>query len=448
MAPARSQALLRRHRAAAGLVLALALVPLTGQCLTWDYVPEGSLGARYETNPRYVSELGTEDDAWAGVLSGSVNIRGEGDRVRIGFRPQVRFAVYTGAEKSDQLDTDDFYLPLVIVSSGQRSRYGLNTGYSDVSTRDSEIRVVDPNDPGQPGSSGRIIVVDETQQRWYVQPSAAFQVSERDRLDINLNYENVTYSEALLTTHSDFEYAVIGASWTRTLTPRSEVNAGFSIDGFRAEQPGSPIENETLTYSGNVGYKYAFWEQTTVGATLGTSRSDITLKGLLVVDHDGNPNTPPVPCLDPVQNTLVLCELKADDENFVGEVFFRQRTTDTITTEFLVSRAIQPNSDGAQVTQDIVRGFVKKAFTPRLDVSLGLTWISQQAVGDQGGVRAQRFDRDYQQAELSTSWRWTRTLSVGASYRFTSDDQSGFSSITTDNQIVTLQLIYTGLGSH
>lgn len=429
--------------------LGLSLAPATGQCLTWDYVPDAAIGARYESNPEYVNEMADKDDAWAAVLDGGLSMRGEGDRVRIELEPRIRYVAYTATEKSDQLDTTDYYIPLTGLWTGQRSQYALGTGFTRLSTRDSEIRVVDPNDPGQPGSSGRIVVVDEHQKRWYVQPSAAFQVSERDRLDLSASYEDVTYSEAQLTQRSDYEYAVLGASWTRTITPRSEVNAGLSVDGFRASQPGSPIENETITYSGNLGYQYALSDQTTVGATIGTSRSDISITGLPFVDHDGNPNTSPVPCLDPVQNTLVLCELETDDQNFVGELFFRQRTTNTITTEVMVSRAIQPNSDGAQVTQDVVRGFIKKELTPRFDVSLGATWVSQQAVGEQeAGALAQRFDRDYRQAELSASWRWTRTLAVGASYRFTSDEQSSGTSLTTENNIVSLQLRYTGLGSH
>jgi hypothetical protein len=146
---------------------------------------------------------------------------------------------------------------------------------------------------------------------------------------------------------------------------------------------------------------------------------------------------------------LVPCTLKSTDDNFVGEVFFRQSTGQTITTELSASRSIQPNSDGAQVTQDAARIHVAKSFSPRWNGSIGATYIAQEAVGkDVAGTLADRFDRDYVRVEASISFLLSRTWSIAGRYAYSSDDQTSGQSITTKNSTVGLHLRYSGLGTH
>jgi hypothetical protein len=412
-------------------------------------VPEVVLGLRYETNPDYLSNSDLEDDAYAGVLDTRLRITGDGNRGRIDLQPRIQASVYTGAENDSRFDTVNYYLPVSGLWVDRRAQYSVTAGYSDISTRESEIRVVDPNDPGQPGSSGRIVTVDEDQERWYLRPAIDFQVTQRDIFGVTLHLEDVTYTEAEFTNRSNYEYGSLGASWTRAISAKSKVSSGVSVDGFRASPPGSPIENETVTYGFNIGYQYAWSDITTLGATVGASRSDISVTGLPFIDHDENPTTPPLPCFDPIQRIIVPCELKTDDDNFVGEVFLQQKTTDTITTELRISRAIQPNSDGAQVTHDLVRGYISKALSPQLNASIGATYIRQDAVGKQtAGLFTRRLERDFVRAEANLSWRLSRQWSIGAGYYFTSDEQTGGISISTDNHVVNLQLRYKGLGSH
>jgi hypothetical protein len=435
----------RTRRAA---LLGLCLAPAAGYALTWDYVPTVILGARYETNPSYVADNDLEDDAYSGVLDLSASLRGEADRARLTFRPRVRFTEYTGAENSDALDQFDWFLPLDGTWGGQRAQYAFAAGYSDISSRESEIRLSDPNEPGQPGSSGRVVIVDEDQERWYVAPSATYLITPRDQLGLTLSLDDVTYDKAELTNRSNYEAGSAGVSWTRSLGIKTRASASVTVDAFRAEQPGSPVENETISYSAEIGYEYAWSDVTTVGLTVGASYSDVSVTGLEVIDDDQNPTTPPVPCFDPQQQALVPCELETDDQNFVGQLFLRQKPAETITTELSVSRSIQPNSDGAQVTQDVARVFVSRDFTPRFGGRIGGTYVRQEAVGSENGTLGDRFDREYMQAEVGVTWRLSRSWAIGAAYNFSSDEQKGGIASSTTNNTVNVQLRYQGLGSH
>src|SRR5262245_10331918 len=79
-------------------MLALLLAPVAGHCMTWDYLPTIIVGTRYETNPNYVNDSDLEDDAYAGVLDTTLDIRAETQRARLGLEPQVRLSYYMGAE--------------------------------------------------------------------------------------------------------------------------------------------------------------------------------------------------------------------------------------------------------------------------------------------------------------------------------------------------------------
>lgn len=417
--------------------------------MTWDYLPTAIVGERYETNPFYVDDDQVpEDDAYATTFEGSLDIRGQSGRVSLSAKPRVRFALYAGTDEDSQLNAANYYLPLSGVWTNLRSQYAVSTGYSQISTRESEIRVADPNVPGG-GSSGRVVTVDEDQERFYLGPSANFQLSSTDLLGFDANFENVRYTEADLTNRSNYDALSIGMTWTHSLGQKTKLSLGASIDGFVAEQPGSTVENETVTYSINAGYEYLLTETTSIGATVGTSRSEIELTGLPTIDDDEDPDTPQQACFDPQQQEIVLCTLKTDDENFVGRLFYRQQLNRTITTEVSASRSIQPNSDGAQVTQDVLRGFFSKELSPQLGTSLGATYIRQEAVGKEtAGTLSNRFDRDYAYAEASLSWHLARTFWIDAGYYFTLDEQTSGIETSTLNHAVSVQLRYQGLGSH
>ena len=156
IAPGAPRAGSRRTGVAAfgSLAIAVGLAPAAGYGASWEYVPTVATGITYETNPNYVSDTQVEDDAYSGILDLAVDINRETGRSRFTFRPRTKFAVYTGADNSSDLNIADYYLPINALWADRKVQYALNAGYSQISTRDSEVIVSDPNNPGQPGSSG------------------------------------------------------------------------------------------------------------------------------------------------------------------------------------------------------------------------------------------------------------------------------------------------------
>ena len=278
-------------------------------------------------------------------------------------------------------------------------------------------------------------------------PSASWQIDPRDVVSAGFGYDAVSYTESELTGRPGYQGASAQTTWSRSLAPQHKVSIGLNFDAFYSDYPRSKIENDSVTYGMNVGYDYVWSEYTTMGLTAGAARSDITLKGLPLISTSSGP----LPCLDPVQNVFVLCKLKTDDTNFVGQIYLSQRSGQTITTSFSLGRSIQPSSDGAQVTDDFARAYLAKDFSPMLTGNLGITYSRQRAVGAQNdnGIIAQRFSRDFWNAQAGLNWRLNRTWQASASYGYSQDGQTGgFTDETATKHRIDLIVKYAGLGNH
>ena len=53
------------------------MVPTTGQCLTWDYVPTAVFGVLYEVNPQGALDSSQSDNSYAGSIGAGLNVSAE-----------------------------------------------------------------------------------------------------------------------------------------------------------------------------------------------------------------------------------------------------------------------------------------------------------------------------------------------------------------------------------
>ncbi len=432
-------------------ILILALLPGLAAGLTWDHVPSASAGAGYETNP----SRSAQDEKESFVITGNarLSIRGESSTLRATFLPELQAASYTDLERDDRDDNYvNYFLPLSVSRSWQNAMASFSGGYSRVSTRDSVIVRFDPNTPPQPG----IDTADrrtEYQERWYFSPSFRYRLTPMDSLGVSLRYDDMKYTEAEYSWRSNYKSGSADLSWDHTLNPRSTISLGLNASGFEAKRPDSPYvsglptyKNDTVTYGFSAGYQFALTSASMVGLTAGASRSDVEIKGLPWISTPAGP----MPCLDPVQHVFVPCTLKSSGDNFIGEVFFRQRTAQTVTTELRLSRSIQPSSDGSQVTLDQAAAYLTKEFTPLLSGRLALLYWQQDAVVRQAAsVLSNHFNRDYYSLEASATWRLNRSWSVISQYTYTDDQYNSTSSpYSVSNHRFYIYLRYSGLGNH
>jgi len=425
--------------------LGVALLPAPAAARTWDYVPSASVGGGYESNANSASQSSQEESSYVATAGAYLDITGETSTSRVGFRPEVRGAVYSGLSAASRDDSYlNYFLPVTVAQSWQTAQASLSAGYSRISTRDSIVIGFDPNNPPRPGidTANRRT---EYQERWYLSPSLRYQLTPRDLISLSLNYDDVTYTEAMFSFRTDYTAGAAELSWDHSLGQRSTVSLSANISTFEATRPQSPVRNDTLTYGLTAGYQYALTPAATVGLTAGSSRSEVDIKGLPWI------STPAglLPCLDAAHNVFVPCTIRSTGDNFIGEVFYRQRPEKTVTTELRLSRAIQPSSDGSQVTVDQVAAYLTKEVTPLLSVRLAGQYWKQDAVTRQANALSDRFRRDYYSLEASATRRLNRSWSVGGQYTFTNDQRDyDVVASSTPNHRLYFYIQYSGLGSH
>lgn len=426
----------------------LLVLPVSAFGAAWEIVPRIGTEVSYETNPDNTSRQSEEDDGYILALVGAANIRFATPRSSGTFEPLLRLRQSYGNDGNNQLDGTDFLLPLTASYSGQRSQTSMSVGYSQLPSREADYQVVDPNSPLPPGGVGCDVDirgrcrVDETQSRWYVNPGYSYYLSPRLVASANAAYSETRYDESDITGRFNYEYVTGSASITRTLAEQHNISASVNASRYEADQDGGPLTNTTETTGVSLAYEYALAPNTSVTVAGGISVSDFTIEGRATVGG--------LPCLDPDLNEFVLCKTKGQDTNFVGELFLRQKLDESITTQFGVSRSVQPNSDGAETTVDLANAFIERKISPRLRASAGFSYTKQDAIGSEEiELLRQRFDRTYYRLSLKTSWNLTRHWVVGAGYEYYIDDQSlftplglGDSSIDSRNQIYSLSMQY------
>jgi hypothetical protein len=438
---------------AGAVVLACAqLLPAPSRALTWDYVPYASAGAGYETNfngavdyddPRLPD--GHQDDGYLFLGSASLEMIGEDAARQLTFKPDADFGVYTGIDKNASRDDNyfNYFLPLTARQVWQTSIARVSAGFSRVSTRDL-VDTTDPNDPSRPGINSTSQAT-EYQERWYIAPSYQYQFTPTDSISLSASFDDVTFTQAEFSGRSDYTASSAEATWSRSLTPQTSISLSANASGFQSKGQTVPIENDTLTYGLSAGYQFALTQTASVGVTAGASRSDVKVKNLPAVSVGG---FFALPCLDTAQNIFVTCTLKSTENNFVGQVFYRQRSEDNIVTELSASRSIEPNSDGSQVTLDTARAFVTKDFSPLLTGQVGASYSKQDAVASQGGVLSNRFSRKYMQVNASLTRRIDRSWAIRGEYIFNQDDQSAGASYTTPDHRLNFLIQFSGIGRH
>jgi hypothetical protein len=440
--------------AAVIILLTLTSAEPAGAAST-GFQPFITTAIQYESNPNYRQD-GRENSATGLVMETELNAYSETKRTRWTFEPSFRLSNYSGSE-NDNLDGDDFRLPFSGTYSTARTAAGVSGQYSQSTTRYGELEQAIPDDPDNPGSpgSGRVNRIDDDQVYKSIGPYLRFNLSPTDSLTFSTNYSETSYDQAAVTRQPGYENLGTQATFQRLFNPKNFAFASVNGTFFKSEQPcgaitsfadtcgivfvpgqiGTDITNDTDTFGINFGYEFARTPTESLSISAGTARSDFAIRNLRSIEN--------LPCFDSAQQTLTPCRFEGSETNFIGEVSYSVRSESTTSTAS-ISRSLQPNSDGATVTQDNLQAFLIREVSPRIQVRAGITLLKSEFVGgSRNGELRERFKRDYWRIAIGGSWRLTKRLSIRGGYDFLDNDY-GDSSSSAKNNIFTLGLQYTG----
>jgi hypothetical protein len=409
-------------RIAAPTFLTSSLVSLAGFCIgsadaaDWQWDPEVILSGNYNTNYG-LDSLGAQNISVAGTsVDASMHASLLDPTTRFEITPRVRTVYYPG---QTEFDANDAYVNSQFQQSWQRANFTLTGIFWSQDILQSFLPTTNVGTPlGQNSPGGDLAVVNERvrQDLLILTPSASFDLSPRETLEIQAGYLGVDYSQAVANQAENFKNYSGSVGLGFAVTAQSTVTVRVNGSDLRPES-GSTAN----TYGGEGEWRTHLSEVMQAYAKLGLEHTSFgTVQAASVTA--GSPMTS-VSGGSPV--TSVSGGFGISRKFFAYDLF----------ADF--SRSVSPDSVGAVVARDDLRVRLEHKFSARTSGYVGLRGINQTALGNSAGFAAQR----YGQAALGFEWRIFRQFSVISQYAYTTLKDANVGQAAGSNA-VTISLDY------
>lgn len=381
------------------LIVQTAADPGAAARAATEVLGEVKTGVEYRTNPRHARSSSKEEDATALAVDLRLPVKWHTERWELNLRPRLDYRYFTKST-NDDLDERDKYLEGDGLFQTARSQFGFSTGLTDTSIRTSALN---------PDGSGRSD--DGTQERWYVNPYLALNVSERDTLQVGGGYNDIRYRNNIDPRY-DYENGYVTATLQRQLNAKNSISLQGTMSRFDSVEPVSTVENDSRTNNMALiyGHRFSATLQSEVNIGWARTRSTVTRPNFFNFFFGY--------LCDPA---LTRCETRSSGSNFVGDLSLTSFTERT-SVKISINQRITPNSNGSEVVQTSVAGNLSRYLTRNLLAFVDVNGFKQRDTGD-GANR----DRDYVSFIARLEWEFRRRWWLGTQYRFIYDEQTDFS---------------------
>jgi hypothetical protein len=385
-----------RHQLVVPIILSVALVfPAVTQA-QWDIAPSIGAGYQYDDNPILIGDTTLGDSVNGYLLEADAEILYNSQLTEFSLTPRVLVSRY---DEISELDSEDYFVDLDYLYTGQRSRFRVRGYYGDESTRTAERSGVDFNvdDPADipDDNSGRVLNT-ENRQRIQLRPFWSYKMGQRSVLRIGANYLDVSYDENIFQFNSDYDQTRATAGADFNYSERS----AFTIDGYYRENYFARDDRNYSGYGATVGINRSLTEQSRFIFNVGMDSSE---------DAAGE-----------------------KQNNTIGGISYIRNME---TSRFLASyrRAITGSGSGVLSVRDSININLTRNLSEKFLISAGVSAYQTEAV-DTDTVGD--FDeRDYIQFRALFGWNLTRVFAIELDYSYTNIDRASLPSDADSNQI-------------
>ncbi len=373
------------------LVLAVAIWPVAGHCENWSFDPRVEVGAQADDNYRLLPD-GFHDSVSGGYGDLRLDIHTVDPVDELRFSPGVRSTWFPNSREEESTDP---YAELLASHRGLKSTASLLANYIDESVTKSD-RV----NPGAGGGLGNpdtgdssYIVLRNRRQLVNVLPAFTYDFTQRDTLELNLNYANASYDKFIPNTNVGYMHAGAQISMAHAVSERHT----FAVRGtFARNDPDNP-PNAT-TQNGNTNsyallgeWRFKASEVSQAYARMGVQRSKFDRVAATGAS---------------AQQTTYVAGAGVNWSFQITQLFFDlTRTVDPSSTGYLVER----NQARLRVTRDL---------TPLLSGFVAARAFKDKALDSTASFR----ERTYAVATVGLEKRFLREWAVRAEYDFTHQD--------------------------
>ncbi len=367
-----------------GTVVASAVLLMTGamtaRSASWQFNPRVEVGGTYDDN-YLLGSLPSQETSVAGpFIDAQLELQAQTPLSTLSIVPEVHATLYPG--HSDDQSTDG-YLNVSDVLQTQESKTSLNGSYADQTVVAADL--LPSTFPGvglgQPviGASGYVEEL-ERQQTWHLFPATSLQLTQRDSLQIGVDYYHVGFSSSV-PNQVGFQSVAGTLGTTYQATPRSSLSFTGQYSDF------IPEDNYPGAHHGGLDGEWDYQESKVLrfyiraGAGVTDGATPASVGSTSVTDFEGGIGA---------QWTLQVTNVVAD-----------------------LLRTAVPSSFGVVVNQNELRFRVTRSFSPTFAGFFALRGIQdQEAVTGFSGIP----NRVYATGSAGIEWRLTRAYSLEASY--------------------------------
>jgi hypothetical protein len=404
------------------LALVVALTASTGlHAAQWTLAPEISARLRYEDNYR----LNTEDElsVWETALLPKLSFARSTETSRLAGIAGLNLRRFD----EEGLDTNDRFFRFDSSHSTERSRWGLNAGYSRDTSLDTEL--VDEQE----------LLNRVPRERLSLSPNWAHSLTETTGLNASYQYTDISYpdtTEVAQFTGYTYHSASVGAS--HRLSPTTRLITQISLSLSEREDDTLRSDNQQIT----LGLEHHFSERLSASAFVGSGRTETDFKqgfGFCDGEEVALPDFLFGPgrtiCVDRDTGTIipfttVLTTVTSSSKNAVYSADLRyELETGELTLQ--ASRSVTPYTNGGLALNDRFGLAGKHRFSSRLQGNLSLDWYRTSNSSDFGSS----IDRTTTSVRPSLRWNLDRDWTLTGSYRYYRQDYEGRVQAATSNAL-------------
>jgi hypothetical protein len=379
--------------------LILSAAPAAAQ---WRITPSVSAGINYDDNIRLNNNSLFEESVGGWAIEGDAKFDYETQLTTFSVTPRLRLNRYDG---SSELDSDEVFLDLDYLYTGQLSQFAFRGRYGDESIRTAERSNIDfgVDDPADipVDDSGRVFGA-ENRQRILLAPRWSYQTGEKSTIRLGASYLDTAYDENLLGTLRDFTESRGQASFEYNSTQRNTVG----LSGYYRKNEFQGITNTLSGYGSTLDFNRSISETTRIKLAIGFDSTE---------DLTGEKQTNPIGSISLVRNLQ--------------------------TSRLLASyrRTVTASGSGKLSVRDSVNLNYTYNFSEKFSIGTGLSAYQTRALVED----IVSFDeRDYLQFRMLFSWNLTRVFAIDLDYAYTNIDRASLPS-DADSNLVNLWLRYS-----
>lgn len=367
------------------LALAYCLVmlgiPKTSEAIEWVADPSVRLGLEYNDNISLTTAPHKSVSGTNLTTNLDLGARQENWDLWGGVRLSRRRYV-----DRDDLDGDDRSANLRYQFRTERNLWALKGSYADESILNPAT--IDPDVGNQ-----------TTRTTTSINPAWSRSLTETTQLRVDYQYFDTQYENDLSLSLLDYRQQAVNLTVSDQLTQRTNVYAILGYSNFEVTSPESQIKTSytsaSQTNTAQLGISHDFTE---------------TLKGNL----SGGPRK--TTSETRICGFLCLARVTEADTSY-GSVFkgsLESRLELTRTTIGL-SRSIDPSGSGSEVQTNNLSLTIDRQITPE---RLSARFVADGYKFEALGATSSSIDRNYYRLEPGLRWRWTRDITLDASYRY------------------------------